>query len=220
MSNSDFNRGLNILQGLLDTAMMEAAQEKTPEPTPAVPTEPVPEPVPEPEPVSEPVVEPEPVVESEPVVETEPENQPPSGVSRRTAALLAACSAGLGIVFTLLLTPAATPVPAATDHSGCIRADLVLEPGDLSAWNTAARMHGRIDGVDLQFDSGIAEAGGLTYKVALDFCVNGETTFVKVACGDKAWVACVDKTGTIAKTYPAPRNGKSLKALFGPRPKK
>ena len=224
MSNSDFDRSVNLLQGILNNAVFEAEKAKqtervyrapatvpeatasTSEPEPQTDKTPDFAPLPEPEELMPPPAE-------EPAACTCARKT--DTVSRKAAALTAAASLGLGVILALLLTPA----PAPASHDACLPADLVLSAEDLPAWQTAATMHGTLDGNDLRFSAGKAEANGTAYTVALDFCVNGDTTYVKVN-GNGAWIACVNKTGEITKSYPAPKNGKPLKDIFGPRPKK
>jgi len=127
-----------------------------------------------------------------------------------------ALAAALAALAVSLCKPARGPakVPAAV-HAG-IPPELVLSGEDVSAWKTVSGMHGEIGGTSLAFTSGIAEANGVRYKVAMDFCRDGDSTYVRVR-GNGEWVAKVDSSGTILKAYRAPKNGKPLKDIFGRR---
>ncbi len=126
---------------------------------------------------------------------------------------LAAALAALAVSLCKSSRPPAK-VPAIVQAG--IPPELVLAVDDVSAWKTVSGMHGEIGGAQLAFSSGIAETNGVRYKVAMDFCRDGESTYVRVR-GNGDWVAKVDSSGTILKAYRAPKNGKPLKDIFGRR---
>jgi len=91
---------------------------------------------------------------------------------------------------------------------------LLPDTADPSLWDTVAGMSGEIDGIPLRFERGIATGNGITFKLQFDFCRSGSDIYAKVA-GDKTYVVRLDGQGRITRSYPAPRNNRPLKALFG-----
>jgi len=134
------------------------------------------------------------------------------------ATIVGACAlaAALAALAVSLCKPACdTSKKPAVVQAG-IPPELVLSEDDVLAWKTVSGMHGDIGGTPLEFTSGIAETNGVRYKVAMDFCRDGDSTYVRVR-GNGEWVAKVDSSGTILKAYRAPKNGKPLKDIFGRR---
>jgi len=95
-----------------------------------------------------------------------------------------------------------------------IPVELLPDTADPGLWETVASLSGEINGEPLQFKRGIALADGICYRVQFDFCSSGSDIYVKVVA-DKTYIVRADTQGKIIKAYPAPRNGKPLKELFG-----
>lgn len=129
---------------------------------------------------------------------------------------LCALAAALAALAVSLCKPAHPPAKEPAIVQTGIPPELVLPEEDVAAWKTVSGMHGEIGGTTLAFSSGMAEANGVRYKVAMDFCRDGTATYVRVR-GNGDWVAKVAPSGAILKAYRAPKNGKPLKDIFGRR---
>jgi len=126
---------------------------------------------------------------------------------------LAALSGVLGIALIVACVSLAR-TPAAEATSADIPLALLPETADASLWDIVAGMSGEINGVHLQFERGIASGNGISYRLQLDFCRNGADIYAKVS-GDRMYVVRLDGQGKITKAYPAPKNNRPLKSIFG-----
>jgi len=131
-----------------------------------------------------------------------------------TTVALAALSGVLGVgLIVACICLAISPEPPVANAPAGIPLALLPETADPALWEIVAGMSGEIDGVPLQFEHGLANGEGITYKVLLDFCSSGSDIYAKVA-GEKTYVVRLDGQGRILKAYPAPKNNKPLKTLF------
>jgi len=248
MSNKDFNRAANFLQGALNAAIFEAARKRNLPPPenhevkPVIPSGPM---LPgfegmeprAPETASVAGAEPPPapdaiISRAVPATEAPADEAGFSASSpacpsvapafdiRKAAALAGLVAAvGLVIVAACKLIPARTVVrevekEVQAEPDGVPLA-LLPDAADPRLWNTVSEMTGSIDGVEVAFRRGLARgSNGVTYRLQLDFCRTGNDIYAKVV-GDKAYVVKLNPLGEIVKAYPAPRNNKPLKAIFG-----
>jgi len=141
--------------------------------------------------------------------------KPKIHIDKTTA--LAALSGFLGIsLIVALICLASSPAEPAEKAQNDIPLALLPDSADPSLWTTVSSMSGEIDNTILTFERGMAtDANGIVYKLHLDFCRNGADIYAKVSGGRNAYVVRLDDTGKIKKAYPAPKNNKPLKEIFG-----
>jgi len=120
---------------------------------------------------------------------------------------------GLGLVVACVCLLSSPEAPVETTPPD-IPLALLPETADPELWETVAGMSGEIDGVPLQFERGLATGNGTAYRLQLDFCRSGSDIYAKVV-GDRPYVVRLDALGKITKSYPAPKNNRPLKDIFG-----
>lgn len=186
----------------------------------------------EPVATEEPVVEETPVVSEEPVAAEPPvvdetfatptcpcATEKPEGVrlSKLAASLVIAVCTGVAIVAAhKLIHPRVVEKEVIKEvqvEPDGIPFALLPDYADPSLWDTVTCMSGTINGVELQFKRGVAEANGTTYKIGLDFCRSGNNIYVRVT-GNGNWVAQVNADGKILRTFPVKSGNKPLKEIF------
>ena len=217
MSNNDFDRAVNFLQGALDVAVSESKAEQGPllpgfeEPPQDTSRE-----------------EPQDREENAPATAGEADGERPPEGRRHACSCRVKIFAGLAMAAVFGVSAAVTfrlVCPRIVVRTVTVEKEVPLEPdgiplallpdtADPDLWETVADMTGEIDGTHLSFKRGIATANGTVYKAVLDFCRGGDRIYARVD-GPKRYVVCLDGQGRIVKTYRAPGNNKPLKAIFG-----
>jgi len=224
MSNNDFDRAVNFLQGALDVAVSESKEDRGPM-LPGFGEQPG-------------ETSPERPVEQGEKTSATSAAKAPDGASREgcpsTGKARCACNGRnkiiIGSALALLFGVSAAAAfrlisPRIVVNTVTVEKEVQVEPDGIplallpesaeqDLWETVANMSGEIDGTALSFKRGIASANGAVYKVVLDFCRGGESIYVRVN-GPKRYVVCLNGQGKIVKAYPAPKNNRPLKEIFG-----